>query len=370
MSGRRRDPDYVLYLTVVILLGFGIVMVFSASSIKSFVRYGDSYHFLKRQIIWVVIGLIAMTFTMKVNYQIYRRMAKPILYTTIALLVLVLIPGVGKEINGSQRWLGYGSLTVQPSEIAKLGIIIFMAKYFSDKEEKMQNFMHGLLPPLLVLGVIFGLILKQPDLGTALAIAGSVFIMLFAAGARIGHLAFLASLSLPAVGAMIWLEPYRMRRLTAFLNPQADPQDSGFQILQSLYAIGSGGLVGLGLGRSRQKFFYLPEQHTDFIFAVLGEELGFIGAVTIILLFFLFLWRGYKIAIYSRDTFGSILAVGITSLIGLQAAMNIAIVTSSMPVTGIPLPFISYGGSSLVITLAGVGLLLNISKFSIHQARK
>jgi cell division protein FtsW len=278
------------------------------------------------------------------------------------LLVLVLIPGIGKVVNGARRWIDLKLFALQPSEIAKLSMVFFMAESLTRQQDRITNFMKGLVPHLLVLLVVFGLILKEPDLGTALAIGGTVFLMFFASGAKIIHLGSLVGLGVIGVITAIIAEPYRMRRITAFADPWQDPLDTGYHIIQSLYALGSGGLFGLGLGRSREKFLYLPEPHTDFIFAILGEELGFIGTVTVVLLFFLFAWRGYKIAISAPDTFGSILAAGLTTMISLQAMMNIAVVTASMPVTGIPLPFVSYGGSALLFTMAGVGVLLNISR--------
>jgi cell division protein FtsW len=226
----------------------------------------------------------------------------------------------------------------------------------------LTSFLKGLVPQLGMMLLIFGLILKEPDIGTALAIAGTVFVMLYAAGAKVSHLGSLGLAGVAGIVVAILFEPYRLKRLIAFSNPWADPLDSGYHIIQSLYALGSGGLFGVGLGRSREKFLYLPEPHTDFIFAILGEELGFIGTITVLALFFLFAWRGYKVAMAAPDIFGSMLAAGLTTMIIMQALMNIAVVTASMPVTGIPLPFISFGGSALIFTLAGVGILLNISR--------
>lgn len=338
-------------------------MVYSSSAVSAYVNFNDSYYFFKRQIIWVTLGMIAMLFAIHVDYHVWRKLAVPILIVTIILLILVLIPGLGKVVNGARRWLGFGSLYLQPSEIAKLGMVIFSSASLSRHQEKITNFMKGLVPQLLILLAVFGLILKEPDLGTALAIGGTVFIMLFTAGAKLSHLASLGLVGVVGIIAAIILEPYRLKRLLAFNNPWADPLDTGYHIIQSLYALGSGGLFGVGLGRSREKFLYLPEPHTDFIFAILGEELGFIGTITVILLFFLFAWRGFKVAIGAPDLYGSMLAGGLTTMIIMQAMMNIAVVTASMPVTGIPLPFISFGGSALIFTLIGVGILLNISRY-------
>jgi len=360
---KPKSPDFILFFAVIALLGLGVIMVYSASAVSAQVNFADSYYFLKRQLLWTFLGICAMLFTLSVDYHVWRNLAKPILLVTIILLILVLVPGLGRVVNGARRWLGFGSVYLQPSEFAKLGMVLFCAASLSLRQDKITRFRAGLLPHLLILCLVFGLILKEPDLGTALAIAGTVFIMLFTAGAKISHLVALGMVGVAGIVAAIIAEPYRLRRLLAFSNPWADPLDAGYHIIQSLYALGSGGLFGVGLGRSREKFLYLPEPHTDFIFAILGEELGFIGTATVLLLFFLFAWRGLKVALAAPDIYGSLLAAGLTSMIVLQALMNIAVVTASMPVTGIPLPFISFGGSALILTLSGVGILLNISRY-------
>jgi len=363
LAVRPKSLDFILFVTVMALLSFGVIMVFSSSAVSAYVNFNDSYYFFKRQIIWVTLGIIAMLFTLNIDYHVWRKLAAPILVVTVILLILVLIPGLGKVVNGARRWLGFGSLYLQPSEIAKLSMVLFSSASLARHQEKITSFVKGLLPQLIILLLVFGLILKEPDLGTALAIGGTVFVLLFTAGAKLSHLTSLGFVGVAGIVAAIILEPYRLKRLLAFSNPWADPLDTGYHIIQSLYALGSGGLFGVGLGRSREKFLYLPEPHTDFIFAILGEELGFIGTITVILLFFLFAWRGFKVAIAAPDIYGSILAAGLTTMIVLQALMNIAVVTASMPVTGIPLPFISFGGSALIFTLAGVGILLNISRY-------
>jgi len=360
---RPKSLDFILFFTVITLLSFGVIMVYSSSAVSAYVNFNDSYYFFKRQIIWVTVGIIAMLFTLNIDYHVWRKLAAPILIVTVILLILVLIPGLGKVVNGARRWLGFGSLYLQPSEIAKLSMVLFCSASLARHQEKITSFVKGLVPQLIILLLVFGLILKEPDLGTALAIGGTIFVLLFTAGAKLSHLISLGTVGVVGVVAAIILEPYRLKRLLAFSNPWADPLDTGYHIIQSLYALGSGGLFGVGLGRSREKFLYLPEPHTDFIFAILGEELGFIGTITVILLFFLFAWRGFKVAISAPDIYGSILAAGLTTMIVMQALMNIAVVTASMPVTGIPLPFISFGGSALIFTLAGVGILLNISRY-------
>jgi cell division protein FtsW len=363
LAVRPKSPDFILFFTVIALLGLGVVMVYSSSAVSAYVHFDDSYYFLKRQIIWVTLGLLAMFLTLNIDYHVWRKLAKPAMFVTLVLLVLVLVPGLGKVVNGARRWLGFGSLYLQPSEIAKLSMVLFCSASLSSNQNKLSSFMKGLLPQLLMLMLVFGLILKEPDLGTALAISGTVFVLLFTAGAKVKHLASLGIVGVVGIIAAIIVEPYRLKRLLAFSDPWADPLDTGYHIIQSLYALGSGGLFGVGLGRSREKFLYLPEPHTDFIFAILGEELGFIGTATVIVLFFLFAWRGLKVAISAPDIYGSVLAAGLTTMIIVQALMNIAVVTASMPVTGIPLPFISFGGSALIFTLAGVGILINISRY-------
>lgn len=362
MIAKRGSPDYVIFYAVLCLLGLGVIMVYSASAVSANVHFNDSYYFLKRQVLWAGLGLIAMWFTMNIDYHVWQRFAKPVLIGTIVLLALVLVPGMGKVVNGARRWLGFGSIYIQPSEIAKLSMVLFTAYYLTKMQPVITKFKRGIVPQLAVLMVVFGLILKEPDLGTALSIAGTVFVLLFAAGARLWHLGSLGAVGVVGIAFAVLLEPYRMKRLLAFSDPWSDPLNTGYHIIQSLYAIGSGGLFGVGLGRSREKFLYLPEPHTDFIFSILGEELGLIGTTLVLVLFFLFAWRGLKTAMLAPDVYGSLLSAGLTTMILVQALMNIAVVTASMPVTGIPLPFLSFGGSALIFTLAGVGILLNVSR--------
>ncbi|MHB8926951.1 MAG: stage V sporulation protein E [Bacillota bacterium] len=365
MARRKQSPDFVIFAVVMTLLAIGLVMVFSASSVKAEMQFKDAMYFLKRQLGWAVLGLISMLFLMNLDYWHLRRYATPIVVFSFLLLVIVLIPGIGREINGARRWVGYGAYAIQPSEMAKLTIVIYLAHLLTRQGGRVQEFWRGVIPVLAVLGAAGILIMGEPDLGTSVALAGTVFMMLFVAGARPTHLAGLAFSAVPVLAAAIFSADYRRRRFFAFLNPWADPSDTGYHIIQALYALGSGGLFGVGLGRSRQKLFYLPEGHTDFIFAILCEELGFIGAVAVLLLFFVLIWRGYKVAISAPDAFSAVLAAGLTTMIALQVIINIGVVTASLPITGIPLPFISSGGSSLVFTMMGVGVLLNISKYSV-----
>mgnify|MGYP001036907657 CR=1 FL=1 len=355
-----RMPDLLLFAAALLLVSLGLVMVFSASSVMAMAETGDPFHYLKRQLVGVVVGMIGMLVIMQIDYRIYQRFA--ILGVAIAYILLITVLAVGTDISGSRRWINLGIINLQPSELAKLALVNFVAAYAASHPQEMKSFWRGVVPPLLVTAGFFGLIILEPDFGTAVSMAGTAIVMLFACGARFVHLFLLALMAIPLFGAIIWLEPYRMERILSFLDPWADPMNTGWNIIQSLLAIGSGGLFGLGLGSSRQKFFYLPEQHTDFIFAILGEELGFLGSIITLLLFFLLAWRGFRIALRAPDLFGCFMAVGVTSMIILQAVLNIGVVSGILPVTGVTLPFISYGSSSMVVTLASVGVLLNISK--------
>ncbi|MCL6636271.1 MAG: stage V sporulation protein E [Peptococcaceae bacterium] len=364
MPPKKGSWDFVLFLTVMSLLSLGVVMVFSASEYSTLVYFNDSFYFFKRQVVWALLGLTAMFVMMNYDYWRLKKYVWPMLFVAFAVLVLVLIPGVGKEVNGARRWIVVGPVNFAPAELVKLSIIIFTAYGLARQRDRVRQFSRGVLPYLAVMTAAAGLIMLQPDLGTTLSLAGIVFAMIFAAGARMAHLGGIAAAGAVAVGLAIFLEPYRMRRLLAFWDPWADPQGTGFHIIQGLYAIGSGGLFGLGLGQSKQKFLYLPENHTDSIFAIIGEELGFIGASLVIMLFILFVWRGLKIAVSSQDPFASLLATGVTAWVGVQAIINIGVMTGSLPFTGIPLPFISFGGTSLLFTMTGVGILLNISRYT------
>lgn len=364
MRMKPQSPDFSIFITVLALLTFGIIMVLSASSVKASYMYNDPYYFFKRQVIWTFIGLSAMFFIMRSNYQKLRKYDLWFLGISLALLAAVLIPGVGKEILGSRRWIGVGSMSIQPSELVKLAVVLFLASRLSQYSYKIDDFRQGLAPYLGLMGLIALLIMLQPDLGTTIAVCSTIYIMLYVAGANRWHMGMLAVVGLAAVAVLAIIEPYRMRRITGFLDPWSDPVGTGFQLLQSLFALGSGGLFGVGLGQSKQKYFYLPEQHTDFIYAILGEEFGMMGTVAIVLLFFVLVWRGVKVAISCTDAFGTLLAVGVTFMIGVQAMINMGVVTGLLPVTGITLPFLSYGGSSLLFTLAGVGILLSVSRYS------
>jgi len=332
--------------------------------VLAFHDFGDSYYYLKRQLIFAVLGIAAMFITMNLDYRVWKKFAKVALIICFVLLVLVLIPGVGVVRGGARSWLGIASLGIQPSEFMKLGMIVFMAKVLSEQDSRITSFRKGLLPMLLLLGGAFGLIMMQPDLGTGAVLLGATMMIIFSAGARISHLVGLAGLGVVGFAGLIAAAPYRLNRILYFLDPWKDPLGGGYQIIQSLYAIGPGGLVGLGLGMSRQKYSYLPEPQTDFIFSIIAEELGFIGGATVLLLFLILVWRGMRTAITAPDTFGSLLAVGIVGMIGVQVVINIGVVTGMMPVTGITLPLVSAGGSSLTLMLTAIGILLNISRYA------
>ena len=361
----RQPPDTLLLLATFLLLGIGLVMVYSSSSVISLYRHDISYYFLRRQFIFAVLGLVTMFVCMRFNYWNWRRFVKPVFWVNFLLLVLVLIPGIGVARTEAQRWIDLGFTRFQPSDFTKFAMVLFAANYLVIKKEKMQDFKRGLLPILMITGLAFGLIMLQPDLGTGLTIFITVFIVLFGGGAKISHLAGLAMSSIPALAAMVVIAPYRLRRFLSFLDPWADSAGDGWQIIQSLLAIGSGSLAGVGLGASRQKFLYLPEPWNDFIFAIICEELGFIGGSAVIILFLILIWRGYRIAMTAPDLFGQYLAMGLTTMIAVQVSINLGVVLGTLPVTGINLPLISYGGTSLMLTLGSIGVLLNISRYSM-----
>ncbi len=368
MGLRKRSPDFVLFLTVLVLLSIGLVMVFSSSAYFAGDPEGpfrDPFHFFKRQLFGALLGIAAMFIMMNYDYWRLKRWAGLMLVVSFVLLLLVWVPGVGIKVLGARRWINLGFLSFQPSELVKICIVIFTAYGLSKKRERVKDFFSGLMPFLLVAGAASLLILAQPDMGTAATLLGTVYIMFFAAGARISHLVALAGAGFAGVAAAIIVEPYRMKRLMAFLDPEADPTGAGWNILNALMSLASGGFLGTGLGQGRHsKFLFLPERHTDFIFAAIGEELGFIGGCLVISLFMILVWRGFKIAITCPDAFGSMLAAGLVSGIALQALVNIGVVTGTLPVTGITLPFVSFGSTSLIFSLMGIGILLNISKYS------
>jgi len=357
----RKFYDHLLLLIVFVLVGIGIVMVYSSSSISAATRFGDGNYFLKRQSCFALIGLLFMLLIMNIRYQVLKRFVYPIIITSFLLLILVLVPGIGTTIGGSSRWFRIGPLSFQPSELAKLSLLIFLAYSLAKKEKKIKSLSIGFLPHLIVTLVMCVLVLLQPDFGTTMILLFLFLILSFIAGTKIRYLAYVLSAMSVGCYFLISCVGYRLSRITAFLDPWKDPTSTGFQIIQSFLAFGAGGLWGTGLGDGKQKLFYLPEPHTDFIFSIIGEELGFIGVLIVIIFFIILLCCGVKIALKAPDLFSTYLAVGITSLIGLHAVMNLGVVMGLLPTKGSTLPFISYGGTSLVINLISIGILLNIS---------
>ncbi len=361
---KDKQMDFILLVTTLILLSLGVIMVLSASAPYALNRYNDSYFFAKDQLIYAIVGVVAMLIISNIDYRIYKRFAKIGLVIGIGLILAVFIPGLGVTRSEATRWLNIGFTTFQPSELTKLSVILFFSAILSEKkyQEKMQKSFWGFCMFLLVPGAITLILLKQPHMSAAIVILVISFAIMFVAGCKLKHLFTLLPFGIAGVVGMIAMAPYRLDRLKYWLNPWSDIKGDGWQLVQSLMAIGSGGIFGLGLGQSRQKYMYLPEQQNDFIFAVICEELGLIGALFIILIFAVFIWRGILIATKCKDKFGSYMATGITTMIGLQAIFNIAVVTGTIPVTGMSLPFFSYGGTALSILLASTGILLNISK--------
>ncbi|WP_281888120.1 stage V sporulation protein E [Paenibacillus sp. YYML68] len=364
MVKARSAPDMYLLGSTLALLIIGVVMVYSASAVLAFREFGDSFYYLKRQALFAGLGIAAMLFTMNTDYGIWKKYSKIMLLVCFVLLIAVLIPGIGVVRGGARSWLGIGSFGIQPSEFMKMGMIMFLSKWLSDNQHPIKHFTKGLLPPLGLVGLAFGFIMLQPDLGTGAVLVGASLLIIYAAGARLRHLSYFAMVGVVGFIGLVIAAPYRLKRITAFLDPWQDPLGAGYQAIQSLYAIGPGGLVGLGLGMSRQKYSYLPEPQTDFIFSIIAEELGFIGGTAVLLLFMLLVWRGLRTAITAADTFGSLLATGIVGMIAVQVIINIGVVIGMFPVTGITLPLISAGGSSLTLMLTSIGVLLNISRYS------
>ena len=361
---RKLAPDVWLFGVAVVLLSIGVVMVYSASAIVAADRFRDPYFFLKKQLFWAVLGAGCLWLMLRLDYRRLERWVLPLLVAALALLVLVLIPPIGQAINGTRRWIRLGPVSFQPAELAKLALVVYLAAFLARRREALENFRRDLLPPLVVAGVLAALVFAQPDLGNCLTLLVLTFALLFLAGGRVRHLGLVLAPALPLVAIAVWMAPYRLRRITAFLDPWSDPRGSGFQIIQSWLALGNGGLVGRGIGASTQKLFYLPEPHTDFIFAILGEELGFVGALVVVALFVVLVWRGLRIGLRAPEPFGAYLALGITVLIATQTLVNLGVVTGLLPTKGLPLPFVSFGGSALLVTMLSTGVLLNISQYA------
>ncbi len=361
MTRSHRQPDYALAALIGILILFGLVMLASAGSFIGIQRYDDGYYFVKKQAISLVVGLIVGFVLYRIDYQRWWKWAVPFFIASLVGLFIVFLPGIGSLFLGARRWIHIGPAVFQPSEIMKLSLIVYLAAWFSQRERRLSDFQEGLIPFLVTLGSVAGLIILQPDLGTTMVIVLVGTVMFFVAGGATRHLASMVVIGVALLAIIIVVAPYRADRFTVFLNPNLDPQGIGYHIKQSALAIGSGGMFGLGLGHSRQKYNYLPEPAGDSIFAIMAEELGFIMVIFFVLTWLVVIFRGIAIARGAPDTFGKLLATGITAWLGLQAFVNMAALSGIAPLTGIPLPFMSHGGSSLIMNVAAVGILLNIS---------
>ena len=355
--------DLLLFITIITISLFGIIMIYSASYIWAEYKFNDPFKFVKHQGLFFIIGIIMMLITSKIPYKVYFEKANTLLLISIILLILVIIPGIGTVRNGSRSWFGIGSFGIQPSEFAKLTLIIFTSKYLTKNEKDLKYIKKGVLPILGIVILVFGLIMLQPDFGTGMIILVSIIGLLFVSGVDFKFFIRLGLIGVVGIVLLIAIAPYRLERILSFLNPWSDPLGSGFQIIQSLYAIGPGGLFGQGFMNSRQKHFYLPEPQTDFIFSIISEEFGFLGILIVAALFTIIIFKGFKIAQNSGDKFAKFLAFGITFGLAFQAILNLMVVVGLIPVTGVTLPFLSYGGSSLLITLISMGVLLNISRY-------
>ena len=354
-----RGPDRLLCGAVLCLCAVGVVMVFSAGAMFAAKRYGDWTFFLKRELIYATIGVVAFSVALRTDYVLYRRLTYPMLFGSVLLLVCVLV--FGSRAGGAIRWFRIGSLSFQPSEVAKFALVVYLAALLARKAEKVKQLWGGFLPPLIVTSILMALLLKQPDLGTAAIFGFVALAMLFVAGTRTSYIILSILLAAPVVWRLIVGTPWRMRRMLAFLDPWAHRKDAGYQTVESLISIGSGGFLGQGLGEGRQKLFFLPEAHTDFILAVVGEELGFVGVIGVLALFCTLIWRGFVAAARARDAFGTYLAFGLTAVFGMQALINMAVVMGLVPTKGLTLPFVSYGGSSMIVSMFTAGVLANIS---------
>lgn len=363
--GGKAEPqkgyDFAILIPTLLLLALGLVAIYSASSFLAAHRYGDSYYFLKRQGGFCLFGLLLMIIAKNIPGSVYRKATYPMLGFSVLLLLALYIPGIGVKVGGATRWISMGAFAFQPSELAKLSLTFFLAYSMAKKGDGMSSLSKGFIPHVMIVGAVMVLVLFQPDLGTCVIIGCWMMILLFVGGVRFHHLLSLVLISLPILFWLIWHKMYRLKRWWTFLNPWEDPHGLGFQIIHSFLAIGSGGIFGLGLGNSKQKMFYLPEPHTDFILSIVAEELGLIGVSFVVALFGVLIVRGIQTALNARDLYGSYLAAGITCLLGLQVMINMGVVMGLLPTKGLTLPLISYGGSSLVITLAGIGVLMSIS---------
>jgi len=360
---REKKPDLFLLLATLLLVTIGTVMIYSSSSILATEKFQDGQFFLKKQLFFLCLGLMIMVFMTKLPYYKLRKLAWPGIVVSAILLCALWIPHLGIRAGGAVRWLNLGVFSFQVSELVKMALILFLAHFLTEKINHIREFKEGILVPLSVMAGLIGLILFQPDFGTTVILAIITFLMIYLAGGRLLHLGSMMALFIPVALWLLFYKSYRLARLTAFLDPWKDPQHSGFQIIQSLIAFGSGGPLGVGIGDGIQKLFYLPEPHTDFILSVIAEEGGFVGVGLILLLYILLIVRGFQISLKAPDLFGNLMGAGLTMMIALEAFINIAGVTGLIPLKGLALPFLSYGGTSLIMSLAAVGILLNISVY-------
>jgi len=346
------------------LLLAGLLTVYTASFAVGYLEYDNTNYFVVRQAAYAIVGVMALVYFMRLDYRQLRYLAVPMMVVALLGLLAVLIPGIGVERNGARRWLEFGPISFQPSEFAKLAIIIYISAWLAGRRENISKFSLGLVPFVMMVSVVGGLVIVEPDMGTAIIIVLTTSTLFFVAGAPLSHLALLMASGVAVSYFMILVQDYRLDRITSFVSPESDPQGNGFHILQLLIALGSGGVTGLGWGVSRQKFFYVPGAHTDGVFAIIGEELGFIGLLGILALFAFFVLRGLKATFATKDQFGTLLGIGIVSWIAYQTLINVGGITRSIPLTGVPLPFLSYGGSALIAVMAGAGVLLSLSRYS------
>ena len=360
---KNKNIDLVLLISVIAISIFGIIMIYSSSNIWAEYKFNDAFKYLKMQGLFLIVGIVLMIIISKIPYKYYLDKANIILVICFVLLILVLIPGIGKIRNGSRSWFGVGGLGIQPSEFMKLALIIFISKYLHKNERNNISIKKDILPILFITLLTFGLIMLQPDFGTGVIIVMSIIGILFISGLKMKFFIIAGLVGVVGAVVLILIAPYRFERILSFINPWVDPLGTGFQAIQSLFAIGPGGLLGLGLGNSIQKHFYLPEPQTDFIFAIISEEFGFLGVLIVSALFLTIIYRGMNTSLNAKDLFSKYLSFGITFSLAFQALLNLMVVVSLIPITGVTLPFLSYGGSSLLITLCSMGILLNISRF-------
>jgi cell division protein FtsW len=364
---RKLKSDKVLFITTILLVCVGVVMVYSASAALAHDRYGSPNLFLTKQMMWALLGLAVLAIVMRVDYRTYR---EPVfIWTTLGLVTCALVAVLfSPPVNNARRWFAVGGLGIQPSEFAKLSAIFFVAAFLERRLHRVNELRHSVLPTAVVIAVLVGLIVPEPDFGTAMTVALIAAVMMFGAGLNCGYFVGLLLAAAPGIVILVTMSPYRTRRMTSFWNPWADQLDNGFQIIQSLIAVGTGGVFGRGLMQGVQKLFYLPEPHTDFIYSVIAEELGLVGAVLVLLCFCVIAWRGLRITAHAADSYGALLALGLTTMMAVQALVNISVVLGLMPTKGIPLPFVSAGGSSLLVNLLGMGVLLNVSQHASPEA--